>query len=247
MTGRFLADIIGEEYKHWKAGESVLAATSTGSGKTWFILNRLLPYAKSQGKHVAYYCNRKFLNMQVQANAKKQIYDEMGQDKEGLAPYLHIRTYQYTERKRDFPNVMETDEKGSEYAIPESQILYYVFDEAMYPVQDSGFSSTTKFWHEKRGELKQKHSVTVFLTATPEAFYLYRKTAEGGLEELFQQFVVRHAISEDKNYSRWSYYLHKPHADRSDLMAELGDPYTDLFAWVEDAYKRSSQCLLRKR
>lgn len=122
-----------------------------------------------------------------------------------------------------------------------SPILYYVFDEAMYPVQDSGFSSTTKFWHEKRGELKRKHSVTVFLTATPEAFYLYRKTAEGGLEELFQQFVVRHAISEDKNYSRWSYYLHKPHSDRSDLMAELGDPYTDLFAWVEDAYKRSSQ------
>lgn len=241
MAGRFLADIIGEEYKQWKAGECVLATTTTGSGKTWFVLNRLLPYAKEQGKHVVYYCNRKFLNMQVQASAKKRIYDDMGQDKEGLAPYLHIRTYQYTERKRDFPNVVETDENGNEYAIPESQILYYVFDEAMYPVQDSGFSSTTKFWYEKRRELKRKYSVTVFLTATPEAFYLYRKTAEGGLEALFQQFVAKHAISKDDCYSRWSYYLNKPYVKRSDLMAELGDPYKDLFEWVEDAYGRGSQ------
>ena len=241
MAGRFLADIIGEDYKQWKAGESVLAATSTGSGKTWFVLNRLLPYAKEQGKHVVYYCNRKFLNMQVQASAKKRIYDDMGQDKEGLAPYLHIRTYQYTERKRDFPNVVETDENGKKYLISESQILYYVFDEAMYPVQDSGFSSTTKYWYEKRGELIRKHSVTVFLTATPEAFYLYRKTEKGGLDELFHKFISSHAISEDSDYSRWSYYKGYPGADRKSLMAHLGDPYEKLFSWVEDAYRRSSQ------
>ena len=241
MAARFLADIIGEKYKMWKAGESVLAATSTGSGKTWFVLNRLLPYAKEQGKHVVYYCNRKFLNMQVQASAKKRIYDEMGHDKEGLAPYLHIRTYQYTERKRDFPNLIETDENGNEYVITESQILYYVFDEAMYPVQDSGFSSTTRYWYEKRSKLKRKYSVTVFLTATPEAFYLYQKTAERGLEEHFQQFVAKNAIRENSNYSWWSHYLHHPEADRTSLMAYLGDPYKDLFEWVTDAYGRSSQ------
>lgn len=241
MAVRYLSDIIGEEYKTWKAGEYVLATTTTGSGKTWFVLNRLLPYAKSQGKHVVYYCNRKFLNMQVQASAKKRIYDDMGEDKEGLAPYLHIRTYQYTERKRDFPNVIETDENGKEYAITESQILYYVFDEAMYPVQDSGFSSTTKFWYEKRSELKRKYSVTVFLTATPEAFYLYRKTVQGDLRDLFQQFIAKNAIYEDSNYSWWSYYLHHPEADRASLKEYLGDPYKDLFAWVENAYGRSSQ------
>lgn len=240
MAVRFLADIIGEDYKHWKAGESVLATTSTGSGKTWFVLNRLLPYAKEQGKHVVYYCNRKFLNMQVQASAQKRIYDDMGQDKEGLAPYLHIRTYQYTERKQEFPDVVETDENGNAYIITESQILYYVFDEAMYPVQDSGFSRTTKYWYERRRELIRKYSVTVFLTATPEAFYLFRKSEKGDLEVLFEQFVARYAVSEDHNYARWSYYLHHPEADRETLMAYLGDPYKDLFAWVEDAYGRSS-------
>ena len=86
MAKRFLSDIIGDDYKNWKAGQSVLACTSTGSGKTWFVVNRLLPYAKTQGKHVVYYCNRKFLNMQVQASARKQIYGELGEDKEGLAP-----------------------------------------------------------------------------------------------------------------------------------------------------------------
>lgn len=241
MAGRFLGDIIGAEFKQWKAGECVLAATATGSGKTWFVLNRLLPYAKEQGKHVVYYCNRKFLNMQVQASAKKRIYDDMGQDKEGLAPYLHIRTYQYTERKQDFPDVVETDENSNEYLISESQILYYVFDEAMYPVQDSGFSSTTKYWYEKRRELIRKHSVTVFLTATPEAFYLYRKTEKGGLDELFHKFISNHAIIENSDYSRWSYYAGYPGADRKRLMAYLGDPYEKLFSWVEDAYGRSSR------
>ena len=139
MAKRYLADMIGEDYKRWQPGQTVLAATTTGSGKTWFVLNRLLPYAKAQGKHIVYYCNRKFLNMQVQANAQKQIFGALGEDRDGLSPYLHIRTYQHTERKRDFPNVIETDDTGFRQTIPARSILYYVFDEAIYFVQD-GYS-----------------------------------------------------------------------------------------------------------
>lgn len=42
MTKRYLADMIGEDYKRWQPGQTVLAATTTGSGKTWFVLNRFL-------------------------------------------------------------------------------------------------------------------------------------------------------------------------------------------------------------
>jgi len=238
MAKRFLSDIIGEDYKNWKAGQSVLACTSTGSGKTWFVVNCLLPYAKAQGKHVVYYCNRKFLNMQVQASARKQIYDELGEDKEGLAPYLHIRTYQHTEHQRDFPNVLEVDENGNGRLIDESQILYYVFDEAMYPVQDASFNSSTQYWYEQALKLTRKNAVAVFLTATPEPFYLYCKTGRGGVKALLQEFVARYSVSENLYFDRWSYYLHYPGVAQPALKVFLGDPYAALFAWVQDAYTR---------
>ena len=240
MAKRFLSDIIGDDYKNWKAGQSVLACTSTGSGKTWFVVNCLLPYAKAQGKHVVYYCNRKFLNMQVQASARKQIYDELGEDKEDLAPYLHVRTYQHTEHQRDFPNVLEVDENGNRYVIDENEILYYVFDEAMYPVQDASFNSSTQYWYKKASELTRKKAVTVFLTATPEPFYLYRKTSRDGIKVLFQEFVARYSVSENIYYDRWSGYLHSPGAEQPALKAFLGDPYAKLFAWVQDAYTRET-------
>lgn len=240
MAKRFLSDIIGDDYKNWNAGQSVLACTSTGSGKTWFVVNRLLPYAKTQGKHVVYYCNRKFLNMQVQASARKQIYGELGEDKEGLASYLHVRTYQHTEHQRDFPNVLEVDENGNEHLIDESKILYYVFDEAMYPVQDASFSSSTQYWYKKAPELTRKKAVTVFLTATPEPFYLYLKSGREGIRALFQEFVVRFSVSENIYYDRWSYYLNYPGVEQPALKAFLGDPYVKLFDWIQDAYTRNT-------
>lgn len=240
MEKRFLSDIIGDDYKNWKAGQSVLACTSTGSGKTWFVVNRLLPYAKTQGKHVVYYCNRKFLNMQVQASARKQIYGELGEDKEGLAPYLHVRTYQHTEHQRDFPNVLEVDENGNEYLIDESKILYYVFDEAMYPVQDASFNSSTQYWYKKASELTRKKAVTVFLTATPEPFYLFRKTGGEGIRALFQEFVARYSVSENIYYDRWSHYLNYPGMEQPALKVFLGDPYAKVFDWIQDAYTRET-------
>lgn len=237
MTKRYLADMIGEDYKRWQPGQTVLAATTTGSGKTWFVLNRLLPYAKAQGKHIVYYCNRKFLNMQVQANAQKQIFGALGEDRDGLSPYLHIRTYQHTERKRDFPNVIETDDTGFRQTIPARSILYYVFDEAMYFVQDASFSSSTHYWYEKSSAMERKDAVSVFLTATPEPLYLYQKSRKGGINELCRQFIARYSICEDICYRRWAPYLYlNPDVEQSMLKEYIGDPYKDLFAWVTDAY-----------
>ena len=47
----YISDGINEDYKSWKKGESgrqsyrVFIESPTGSGKTFFILNKLLPYA----------------------------------------------------------------------------------------------------------------------------------------------------------------------------------------------------------
>lgn len=90
MARKYVTDIIGDDYKNWRPSDKILISQGTGSGKTWFILKVLLKYAKEQGKHLVYLCNRKFLSQQVQAEAKKLLLNEVGEDKDGLTDYLHI-------------------------------------------------------------------------------------------------------------------------------------------------------------
>ena len=45
----FIGDSIGDSYKDWQPGATVFISSQTGSGKTSFILNELLPFAKAQG------------------------------------------------------------------------------------------------------------------------------------------------------------------------------------------------------
>ena len=59
----YLRDFIGERYKKWKRKKIVISAP-TGSGKTTFVLEVLLPYYAEQGKKVLILCNRKLLRMQ---------------------------------------------------------------------------------------------------------------------------------------------------------------------------------------
>ena len=241
MGKQFVSDIVGEDYKKWKSGQNVLISTSTGSGKTWFVLNCLLPYAKAQGKHVVYYCNRRILSMQVQASAQRKLYAELGEDKENLAPYFHIRTYQHTEHTKDYPNVLAVDENGDVqtgcYEVKAESVLYYVFDEAMYMVQDASFNSSTNYWYKKAKLTKNIQGVSVFLTATPEPFYLYQKICNGGLEEACLKFLSKYYVKQDLSFSDWAYYLgYDLNVQKKRIQEAVGDPYAELFQWVGSSY-----------
>ena len=48
----FVADEIQEKYKNWRLGDIILIHAQTGAGKTYFVLNVLLPYIASQGKRL---------------------------------------------------------------------------------------------------------------------------------------------------------------------------------------------------
>ena len=97
--------------------------------------------------------------MQVQASAKKRIYDDMGQDKEGLAPYLHIRTYQYTERKREFPNVVETDENGKPTLDDSNTPMYRSEDGTCTSdfryYDENGAITETAHYYDENGEVTE--------------------------------------------------------------------------------------------
>ena len=195
MSRLYVTDLIGEDYKKWKQGDWVLLSYPTGMGKTHFILHMLLRHAAAQGKHLVYYCNRKFLSLQFDAIVKKQLLEELGEEGERLSYYLHVRTYQNAELTDSYPNVYNTKEGRyyhGDYEVTEFYVMYYVFDEAQYPVADSQVNPGTAFWLDKEEALLGCWGIRVFLTATPEPFLLFRKCLRSGLDdELLRTFLAK--------------------------------------------------------
>lgn len=189
MAKRYLSDFIDDAtIDSWDKCSTVLINTPTGSGKTWFVLNRLLPYAARQGKYVVYLCNRKVIGEQVIEDARGIDNKEIGLDGEVSSydlPFLRIHTYQYFESRRSFwldeqhkkvalgstlgnlnePPVNYRDYSG-ECDIPEDQVMFFVFDEAHYFISDAQFNSGTDFWRSAICGIY--NGIKIFITATPE-------------------------------------------------------------------------------
>lgn len=225
MVRKYVSDMIGDDYKKWRPSDKILISQGTGSGKTWFVLKVLLRYAKEQGKHLVYFCNRKFLSQQVQSEAKKLLLNELDEDKEGLAAHLHIRTYQHSEKVFDYPRIKALDEDGKvveyrdvenrlighEYEVTEDEVLYYVFDESFYMIADAGFNANTHYWYDKKEIWSNQNSISVFLAATPDPLLLYLQFQVPGradLKTLCEKYVAAHFINENNYRERWmrSYY-----------------------------------------
>lgn len=142
---------IDNSYQRWKLGDKILISSQTGSGKTFFILHTLLPYAVDV-KHtrIYYFVNRRILQKQLQEEIKNK-YPQ-------YQKYITIETYQSYERKCRKSNDM--DFEG----------CYIVMDEAHYFLADYSFNTaTTKSFHSI---LKNRKSISVFMTATPEYLML---------------------------------------------------------------------------
>lgn len=62
----FIADSIGEDYLTWEPNSCIFIASPTGSGKTTFILEKLLPHAYKENKKILYLVNRTILKKQME-------------------------------------------------------------------------------------------------------------------------------------------------------------------------------------
>lgn len=181
---RFISDTIGKDYEDWRAGDSIIISSQTGTGKSTFVLNTLLPNAIAHGMHIVYFCNRKILHEQLQVLSAKSL-SEFFPDDELLSqsdvPYIHVVTYQYCEQTNQYKSfsiisgetkMSRTERRDRQFMgtlppvieLNEKDVMYYIFDEAHYFVSDALFNSSTNCW------LRQDFSnaVSVYLTATPE-------------------------------------------------------------------------------
>ena len=241
MAKRYVTDIIGDDYKNWKPGDCILITNGTGSGKTYFILNTLLREARAQGKHLVYFCNRRFLSLQVQSAARNLLLNELGEDVDDLAAYLHIRTYQFAERAFDYPDIHALDEDGKalkhSYEVHADEVLYYIYDESFYIVSDAGINPNTHRWYDEAAITENKNSISVFLAATPEPLLLYlefMRHKSHGLTELCKKYIAMHNINNSylhgEQRGRWM-RLYRPELRAWEEHRDTVD--RDAVTWVE--------------
>ncbi|MEA4961249.1 DEAD/DEAH box helicase [Lutispora sp.] len=128
----------------WAPGDVIIIDTQTGSGKTHFVLNTLLPYVSSLNERILYLSNRSALREQISLTYDTQY-----------APFILSETYQKFSKTWDF--VAE----GYNF----SQAKYLVMDEAHYFLDDTQFNADILSCLERVKEGKNRH-INIFMTAT---------------------------------------------------------------------------------
>lgn len=156
----YLDNFINERTYHcWQPGESVFLDAPTGSGKTTFVLERLVPYALRSNQEVLFLSNRYLLREQVKAKVAK-------------TQRLPAEDLDWLEQVEEFEGITILSyqklqilvEKGMEEKYYRSErYRYVVFDEAHYILEDSLFNPKIKFL---LNYIERMFSTKVFMSAT---------------------------------------------------------------------------------
>lgn len=154
MLNQYISDVVGETYKNWTGSKDVLINAPMGTGKTFFIMNILLPYVYTQNKTILYLANRRALEQQV----NESIPEEYSQN---------ILAYSYQK-------IARLNKNSEPYSFIED-VDYCILDEAHYFLADSSFNMSIKNAKNQIGFLKHEnpHMILVYMTATLPYLLLY--------------------------------------------------------------------------
>lgn len=219
---RYISDKVGEAYKGWGNGRVVFDA-GTGTGKTSFIINQLLPWAMERTAKekrlikILVFCNRVSLKSQ---DIRKIIESGFGidltqfdnlddLDKMELdasnSRFIRVWTYQKIEHWQH--RKPEWVEKWLD------SYTYIVCDEAHYFFADAGFNSTTELSFQCIERLVSK-KVVIYMSATGQL--LFDRWKEDGSFPPERYYYMK------KNYDHISmvYFFYRD-AERQDVLDHL--------------------------
>ncbi len=183
MIRKFIADEIGTDYTSWKGGDIVYITAPTGSGKTTFILNVLLPYVTMLCLTILLVVNRQSLRMQIKKELayRKSIPYKTLDELDEITTFgnLTILTYQHMEQC--IANTLNIPL----YNIGVNKWFnYVVFDEAHYFIEDSMFNPRTELVYNAQ-RYHYKRAVRIFISATLDEFMEYNNEHESFSENGF--------------------------------------------------------------
>lgn len=157
-----VTDKIGDEYREWKRGDTVFISAPTGTGKTYFILNTLLSYAKEKNQKILYLVNRTMLKEQLEKElSRRSIYErivriELYQTIENCLCDLYqdnLGLYRFKDENQPI-----LQELAGDYS-------YVVCDECHYFLTDSNYNTNTWLSYQWVQKWLSKQ-IRIFLSAT---------------------------------------------------------------------------------
>lgn len=141
----YLSEKIGDDYLSWKGGQVIQITSPTGSGKTYFMLHKLMGRAIERGEKILYCVNRRILARQLEEELYGKISVEMssryGNLYRGINEHITIMTYQSIERAILENNVDLINKLRKMYAI-------VVYDECHYFYSDANFNTNTELSYD---------------------------------------------------------------------------------------------------
>ena len=172
---KYLTEEIGDTYKAWTAKKPVVIHAPTGSGKTFFILNRLLPYVAECGKRMVYLSNRSALKQQVENEFQRDSALAKYQGSITICNYQRLSSVNIR-NGNERPYGLSADQKErwrEDHEIIHSD--YYVLDEAHYFLADSDFNMELKECVKRIESIQSQNSsaIWVYMTATLPYLLLY--------------------------------------------------------------------------
>lgn len=175
MTGKYVADSIGDAYKDWKRGSPVFLDAPTGARKTTFIYEKIIPYAIANEQNVLLISNRIALSLQqkktileiirkADPTSIKDVPTDLTTEEIGEYSYIGpvcVATYQ------GLYSLLNTPDDDGQYPLEwYRKLRYVVFDEIHFLYSDALFNPIC-------GSLLKKLPVVfssvirIYMTATP--------------------------------------------------------------------------------
>lgn len=220
---RFLSDVVGDDYKTWDDRKIILITAATGSGKSYFILHKLLKWIASKGKRLLYLVNRIALKAQIEKEIQGSVFNEMYKEcnvRTSMDAYIKVYTYQNIEQRL----------RGANYdkIIKELEGFdYVVYDECHYFHNDALFNTSTELSYDcLRTMFNSK--VQIFMSATmerlkkviygrPPVFYSFTGGGEAGNETLIRLWlrdrIREYSMEPDYSYIKWEIFENIEHLE----------------------------------
>lgn len=150
-----VTDVIGGEYQKWKPNDKIFISSPTGTGKTYFILNVLLPYAYQKEKQILYLVNRRILKQQLERELSRELFE--------VRYHIKIELYQTIEK-----GMSDIRYNGYRSVLLEYKDYDYVIcDECHYFLADSNYNTNTGLSFRCIQDIFSfSNKIRIFLSAT---------------------------------------------------------------------------------
>lgn len=175
-----------EEIEKWEQNTTVILNGGTGTGKTFFICNKLANYIKEKNKHTFKISNRKkILYVCNRDKLRKDIIEEV--KSLGNEDIIDVTTYQAIQ------SFIINNIELAEYD-------YYVFDETHYFTSDSSFNKHTDLSYKYA--ISRKNTVSIYMSATANELFTKLKN-DNNKHNKYYEYV----IEKDYSYVEKLYFL----------------------------------------